>query len=116
MGGRVGIDAGPVELGRAHGQHAETGRRHVLHHHVQVHLLWPGRVGPGGRLVTGRELEGQPGRGVVGRHHDEVVATVGDGLAQKLGVEGSEAQRVLAVDYQVVQSSDHGCHAARRPS
>ena len=81
--GRVGVDAGTVELGRAEGRPG-TGRGHVLHHHVQVHLLRPGRVGPGRRLVIGRELEGQAGRGVVGRHHDKVVAAVGDGLVQEL--------------------------------
>jgi hypothetical protein len=90
MACRVGVDAGAAEPGRAEGQDAGTGRGHVLHHHVQVHLLRPGRVGPGRRLVIGRELEGQAGRGVVGRHHDEVVAAVGDGLAQQLGIEGGE--------------------------
>jgi hypothetical protein len=78
-----------------------------------VHLLRPGRIRPGRRLVAGRELKRQPGRGVVCRHDHEIVAAVGDRLAEQSGVEGGERQRVGAVDDQVVQSSDHAGHAAR---
>jgi hypothetical protein len=56
--GRVRVDAFAVEFPRAQGQYPRACRGHVLYHHVEMHLLRPGRVRPGRRLVAGGELEG----------------------------------------------------------
>jgi hypothetical protein len=61
MTGRVRVDTLAAELGRAEGQDARARRGHVLHHDVEVHLLRPGRIRPGRRLVIGGQLEGQAG-------------------------------------------------------
>lgn len=107
MSGRIGVDAVAGELGCSHGQHSGSGSSDIFDHHVVVELLGRVRVRPARRLVTGRQLERQPGCLGAGGYHDPFVTLVSDLAAELLGIEGGEAQRVRAVDHGMVQLADH---------
>ena len=107
MTGRVGVDIFTVEFLRPEGQYARLGGGYVFDHDVQVDLLRDRGIRPCGRAVVWGELEGQARRGVVGGHHNPVVALVSDRLPEQLGVEGCQGGRVGRVEYYMVQSSQH---------
>ena len=107
MTGWVGVDVFAVELYGAEGQDVRAGCGDVFDHDVEVNLLQHGRVWPAGRTVVGSELEGEPGRGLIGRHHDPVVAAIRDGQSEQPGVERGQGCRVGAVKDHMVQTADH---------
>lgn len=90
-----------------------AGRVHIVNHHVEVHLLWPGSVAPLRRLVVGRELKGKTRGGSVLGNHYPVIAAVGDGQSQKRGVEAGQSGGIWAIDNQVVKASDRRRHTPR---
>jgi hypothetical protein len=105
--GWVGVDVCAVELYGAEGQDVRPGCGDVFDHDVEVNLLRNSWVWPAGRTVVGGELEGEPGRGLIGRHHDPVVAAIRDGQTEQPGVERGQGCRVRAVKDHVVQTADH---------
>jgi hypothetical protein len=85
MASRVGVDTFAVELGCAERQDERAGSGYVLHHDIEMELLWHSRVRPGGTGVPRGELERQAGRGII----------------------GGDYSRVGAVDDHVMLTSDH---------
>ena len=65
MAGRVGVDVVTAERPGAEGDHGRIGRRQVVDHDVEVHLLRHVGAGPARRAVVDRQLEGGPGGLVV---------------------------------------------------
>jgi len=74
---------------------------------VEVSLLRLHRIGPGGRHMVLRPLEGEV-TGAVGEPEDHrVVALLGDLHAEDLGVEGRDGVGVAAVEHGLLEASDN---------
>jgi hypothetical protein len=83
---------------------------------VEVHLLRDGRVRPGRRTMVRSELKREPRGRVISRDDREIVACMGDRVAQERRVEPRECSRVRTVEDDVVQASVHALNGlSRRP-
>lgn len=88
-------------------QHFSLRSADVVDVDVEVKLLRALRVGESWRLMFGGALERQSA--TIGSHHDHPVAVGNLHLAAKhVGVELGQPLRVLGVQYDRAQSSDHG--------
>lgn len=105
VSGRIGEHSVAVESHGAESKDSGPRGADVLDHDVEVHLLRDGRARPRRRTMIGGELECELGCRVVLCDDDEIVAVVGDRLAQQRGVEPCESSEIGAVKDAMVQPS-----------
>ena len=109
--GLVGLHAGlELGLGGAERQDLLLGRVDVDDGDVEVELLGPGRVRPGGRLVVVGLLEAQAHLGAVAQRHPVVAGRPGDLAAHQRGVELGQPHRVRTIEHHGSERCDtsHG--------
>jgi hypothetical protein len=110
----VGLAGLDLVAAGAEGQHRRLRDVDVVHREVEVELLRPLRVGPGGRDVVVRLLEGEARAGPE-LEHDPVrgLGVVVELAADQGSVELGQGERVRAVEDDGPQAS-RGCHGASK--